>query len=927
MKKILFFLSLCCFAQGLHAQHAVIRGQVTDTLNRNHLPNAVVAVLRAKDSILCKYQRTTADGKFELKDLQPGAYLVSISYPKFADYVEPVTLDSATVKDMGNVGVIQKSKLLQEVVIKQQVAAIRFKGDTTEFNADSFKTAANANVEDLLKVLPGIQVNSKGQITAMGQSVKKVLVDGEEFFGDDPTLVTKNLRADMVDKVQLYDKQSDQAAFTGVDDGEKSRTINIKLKEDKKRGYFGKAVAGGATEGYFDTQLMFNLFRGKKKFAAYGIAGNLGKTGLDWDEKDRFGSSNSENMTMDDSGGFYYSSSGGDDLGGWDGHYNGQGFPLAQNGGVHYEDKWNEDKHRVNLNAKAMHLGVEQWSQNLNQNVLNNQVQISKDTSSSKNSTSRMTANGAYELKIDTMSSVKVTVSGSKDNSTTFSRSHGTVTDDAGNLLNESKNIRSGNGEVSNFSSSLLWRQKLKKTGRTISLNISQNYNKDNKAGLQQSEADVYKEGKLDTMMVVDQRKISNSEMLRLNGTATYTEPLSKRTSLVLTYGLDVNNNQSGRSSFNKDGSGKYGELDSLYSNDFSYNVMTNKGGLGVVYSDKKVKFSANAIAGATNYTQENMFTGNVWKRSFVNWNPNARFSYNLGPQKSIRFNYSGNTRQPSIQALQPLVSNDNQINIFVGNPDLKPSFTNNFSFSFNQYKVMTEQGIWAGLGFNIASNDFTTSVITDAGGRSTTTTVNVNGNSSVYLNLGFDWKVKPLNSRVNIYTNSSIGNRVNYVNLVKNETKSTNINLGVEMNTFKEKKYENSFNVSVNYNTSVSSIQKNLTTSYTTYTIGENVTYHFPGRVDLSSNIEYSIRPKTALFTSNNNQAIWGAAVAKKFGKEEAFQIRASVEDILQQRLGINRYMNANTVTQQTYGIIGRYAMLSFIWNFKKFGGAPATK
>ncbi|NIG54812.1 TonB-dependent receptor [Chitinophaga sp. Cy-1792] len=927
MKKILLFLTLLCLAQGLHAQHAVIRGQVTDTLNRNHLPNAVVAVLRAKDSILYKFQRTTADGKFELKNLQPGNYLVSISYPKFADYVEPVTLDSSTVKEMGNIGVIQKSKLLQEVVIKQQVAAIRFKGDTTEFNADSFKTAANANVEDLLKILPGIQVDSKGQITAMGQTVKKVLVDGEEFFGDDPTLVTKNLRADMVDKVQLFDKSSDQAAFTGVDDGNKSRTINIKLKEDKKRGYFGKIDVGGATEGYFNTELMFNLFRGKKKFAAYGIASNLGKTGLNWDERDRFGSSNAENMSVEDNGDMYFYGSGDDDLGGWGGRFDGQGFPLSQNAGVHYEDKWNEDKHRVNLNAKAMHLGVEQWSQNLNQTVLNNQVQITKDTSSSKNSTSRMTASGIYELKLDTLSSVKFTVKGGKDNSSSLSQSHGTVTDDEGNLLNESHNRRAGNGDRNYFSTEMLWRQKFKKIGRTVSLSIAQNYNKDNNTALQESEVDVYKTGKLDTTMMVDQHKISNSELFHLSGTATYTEPLSKKSSMVFTYGLDVNNNQSGRSSYNKDAGGKYTDLDSLYSNDFAYNVMTNKGGLGYSYNTKKVKFSANAIAGSTNYTQENMFTGNLWKRSFVNYYPNARFVYSMGPQRSLRFSYNGYSRQPSVQQLQPLVSNDNQINIFVGNPDLRPAFNSNFSIGYGDYQVMKERGMWAWLSFNMTNNDFSTSTITDASGRSKTTTVNVNGNSTIYLNLSYNWKVKPLNTRFDISTNSNYRKTTNFVNLQENHTNAANLNLRIGANTYKEKKYEQYFSFSANYNSSVSSIQKSLTTSYMTYSLYESLTLRLPYHFEVNSNIDYSIRPKTDLFTTNNNQAIWGASVAKKFGKEDAFQVRASVEDILQQRLGINRFSTANVVTQQTYGIIGRYAMLSFVWNFKKFGGAPAAK
>ena len=204
---------------------------------------------------------------------------------------------------MNKVSLILKAKLLEEVVIKQKISAIKIKGDTTEFTADSFHVQANATVEDLLKKLPGIQVDKNGKITAQGETVQKVLVDGEEFFGDDPTLVTQNLRADMIDKVQVFDKKSDQAAFTGIDDGEKSKTINLKLKDNKKNGYFGKVNLGGGTDGYYENQLMINLFKKKKKLSAYGIMSNTGKTGLNWNERNSYGESFASNADFDDATG------------------------------------------------------------------------------------------------------------------------------------------------------------------------------------------------------------------------------------------------------------------------------------------------------------------------------------------------------------------------------------------------------------------------------------------------------------------------------------------------------------------------------------------------------------------------------------------------------------------------------------------------
>jgi len=227
---------------------------------------------------------------------------VLATYPSYADYVDELEVKDTAAVRLPPIGMVLKSKLLEAVVVSNK-GAIHIKGDTTEFNADSFHTQAGATVEDLLKRLPGIQVDKNGKITAQGETVQKVLVDGEEFFGDDPTLVTQNLRADMVDKVQVFDKKSDQATFTGIDDGQKTKTINLKLKDSKKNGYFGRLTAGEGTDGFYDYQLMANYFRQKTKLAAYGIISNTGKTGLTWNERDNYGQSIAGSIDVDETSG------------------------------------------------------------------------------------------------------------------------------------------------------------------------------------------------------------------------------------------------------------------------------------------------------------------------------------------------------------------------------------------------------------------------------------------------------------------------------------------------------------------------------------------------------------------------------------------------------------------------------------------------
>ena len=223
MKKtlLLFALSLCCF-MFVHAQTGTVKGIITDTSSKENLANASVSLLRSKDSVLYKFTRSAAGGNFSLKNITAGKYLVFITYPTYADYQDKLEVPDNGEVDLGKIFMITKANLLQDVIVRQQVAAIRIKGDTTEFKADSFKVREGASVEEMLKKLPGIQVDKDGKITAMGEKVNKVLVDGEEFFGDDPTVATKNLQADAVDKVQVFDKKSDQAEFTGIDDGERS---------------------------------------------------------------------------------------------------------------------------------------------------------------------------------------------------------------------------------------------------------------------------------------------------------------------------------------------------------------------------------------------------------------------------------------------------------------------------------------------------------------------------------------------------------------------------------------------------------------------------------------------------------------------------------------------------------------------------------
>ena len=634
---LLVIFSLIFFLRSFAQQGYVIKGTVADTALKSKLLNTSISVLNAKDSILIAFTRAAADGSFSITNLTKGKYILLVTYPAYADYVDRFTLDSLnTSRSFGTLNMIQKSVLLADVIIKAKRAAIKIKGDTTEFTAENFVVQPNAKVEDLLKQLPGITVDKDGKITAQGQTVDKVLVDGEEFFGDDPTLVTKNIRADMVDKVQLYDKKSDQATFTGIDDGQKTKTININLKEDKKNGYFGKAEADGGTDGYYQGQLLFNAFKAKQKFSAYGILDNTGKIGLGWQDSQKYGTSN--NVEFGD-GGEIFISGGGDGLDSFNGQYSGQGIPVARTGGLHYDDKWDGDKQSINTNYKIGYLGVNGSSDNLTQNNTPTSILNTNSNKTFDNSIFRQKLDGTYKIKLDTTSDLKIAVDGTVKNTSTKTNYNSAETDGDGKKLNDNTRdvINNEHGKI--FDASAFYTKKFKKKGRTLSVLVSEAINQSTGDGFLQSTTAFYDTlGRKDSSQIINQRKISELKSAVLNTNLTYTEPLTKALSLIVNYGFGLTNSTSNLTSFNQSAPGNYNVVVDSLSNAYKLKETSNL--IGAIFNYKKGKGNFNFGTKVSNvaFNQLNEFDGSALKRNFINWNPQASYQYRFTQQQSGLF-------------------------------------------------------------------------------------------------------------------------------------------------------------------------------------------------------------------------------------------------------------------------------------------------
>jgi hypothetical protein len=922
---VLLSLLLLCCASGFAQQPppgTKVSGSVTDTTEKKPLSNASILLLRPADSILIRHARSDASGHFQLKDVPKGHYLLLVTYPYYADYVDEIDAPDSGSLTLPSVPMVLKSKLLETVVVNGSKGAVRIKGDTTEFNADSFRTEAGASVEDLLKKLPGIQVDRNGKITAQGETVKKVLVDGEEFFGDDPTLVTQNLHADIVDKVQVYDKKSDQATFTGIDDGQREKTINLKLKNGKKNGYFGRVTASAGTDDYYDEEVMANYFKNKMKVAGYGIVSNTGKTGLNWSERDNYGQSVLGNADVDENtGNISVQSTGDNDLDNWSGQYQGQGFPSVVTGGLHFNNKWLDDNQSLNGNFKYMDLKVNGTSTTNSEYILPDTVYFNNQRQIFRNEIIRNTVDGLYEWKFDSTASLKVMATGGNDHKTTFNQYESQYLAIDSSLVNSSNRTTTTSGDNHVVNSNILFRKKFHKTGRTFSVNVRENYTDNTSDGYLYSDTKYYTGGALSSDSVINQFKDYHTITTVIDSKATYTEPLSKHSFLVANYGVVINDSHSDRNSYNQAGGGKYTALDSLYSNDYTYNILTQRGGLAYSHIKKKIRYSFGSDVGVSTFNQRDLHADTSTTRHFVNWYPTASLTYSFTNMQRLGINYNGGTRQPSVTQIQPIVTNEDPLNVTIGNPGLKPQFANRLSVYYNDYKVLTDRGIWANMYGSVTPNSISSSVNVDSTGKRTTQYVNVNGVWSLggYLSYSFKWKKPDL--RFDFHVNPSENNNVSIVDGVSNTTRSKTASFGTGINKSKEKKYDLGCDFSASYTTSNSTINTGVSTAYWTYDIQPSGNLYLPLHFQLHADGDIDLRPKSAAFPTSNNVVLLNAWAGKKFLKNDALLIKVAVNDLLNQNVGFNRNVSSNFITQNTYSTIKRFGMLSVVWNFAKAG------
>jgi hypothetical protein len=901
------FIALMPFGYLSNAQKLSVKGSVQDTAAKKPLHNAVVVATRLYDSTLVDFTRTNEQGFFEIKDLPIDTYKVVISYKKFGDKIMYVIGTNKSFEfNFDKIIMPPKSVDLDEVTIFAYKDPVYYKGDTLIYTADSFKVKPNATVEDLLRRLPGVKVDANGKITAQGKEVSKVLVDGDEFFGSDPTMATKNLAANSVESVQVYEKKDENASADNTSD-ETIKVMNLKLKDDAKKGYFGKVSAAGGSDfkttqnPFYEGDLLANKFRNKQKISVFILGANTPKTGFGWNDVEKYGLEGERDWNYDEENDTWTSE-----------RDQNQGIPQTLNTGVYYSDKLSK-KTKINSNYTYRNNLLITESEQHSQYFL---TDTSYTTNNITKNTERKQAhivNLNLEHSIDSLTKLIVTpkLNYKINNSEYYTKNN--FASDSGVVSRETENTNTSNSINYDLSSGFRVTRNFKKKDRFLNTYyyVKKGLNDGNG---QLNTLNSFYTSTISTLSNIDQKKENVSDNITHQANVSFFEPFTKKIKGEATYEFIYNQNNQTKISLNKINN-EYSLLDSVYSNDFSNTKMVNQGKLRLIYEIKKYRFVLGTRARQVDLVSTNNYNGHVFKQSIPNILPFVNYNYNFSQNMRLYVNYNTNSQQPNINQLQPLPNNANQNFITLGNPNLRPTFEHQVNVNMNSYKPISGKYFWLGGNFHVTQNAFSSDLVYDSIGRSISTPTNINGNYNGGGWLGANF---PTLKRQLIFSFNADGNynsNNNIINGVLNTTKNSSLNGGSDVTVDLEKLY---FNVGgrFEYNIPFSTLNNQNNKPYYSQIYDATFRLELKKKFFIETDAHYTIKSKRAN-GYNIEYFILNAALTKNFGKLENFIVSVKAYDILNQNIVANRQVYNNIITDNKTRIITRYFLLNFVYKF----------
>ncbi len=923
-RKLLLVLLILLGLSPCRAQrNGMIRGLAFDSISRQAVPAATITLLKKKDSALVSFTMTGSDGKFQLNNIADGEYRLLITHVNYHNYSRNFTIsDSNRVVELGNIFLFDKTKVLQGVTVTNEAPPVTLINDTVQYNAGSFKTPPNASVEQLLKKLPGVQVQKDGSIKAQGENVKRVLVDGKEFFGNDPKVATKNLPADAVDKVQVYDKQSDQAQLTGIDDGNYEKTINLKLKADKKRGLFGKVNAGAGTDNRYEGKFNVNSFKGARQMSVIGMGNNTNAEGFTFMDMLNF---TGELARMQRGGGNININISGDDaasMGIYGGNRN-SGINTAWAGGINYNNiigkklDWQSNYFYNHYNPKTESSVQRQYflpdsSYFYNYNAHTDNI----------NDNHRLNFNVLWQ--IDTFNSIHFTPSlGFQQTNTRSYTDYETLTSE-NKLVNSGFSDNSSSNSGHTFRDEMVWRKKFPKRGRTFSLSFQNSNNASSGDGSLFSVNQFYDtNGGLLHRDTLNQQYKTTNHLDGYLAKAVYTEPLSKRSLLELSLGKSFTRNTSQKNTqdFNNF-SGKYDLFNRGLSNDFedTYSYFTP----GVRIRSQKKKF--NYAFGA--YWQQSELNGKIFTgskdsligKTFQNLLPTARVQYNFTRFKTLYLSYAASVNQPTVQQLQPVPDNSNPLKIKTGNPDLKQEYDHTLQGRLMLISPYKNKELFLFLNLQAVKNKISNADSITNAGITWSRPVNVNGTYNFTSDVEYNIPTHFIKGNFGTSFRASFNRSKQLVNSTPNNIKTFSWGPEIRFDLNPTENLNINLNASLNRVHSSYSLQPSLSAGYLTQDYEVSADWQMPKQFFLGSDFTYTINSRRA-DGYNLKVPLWNASLSKMFLKYNRGEIKCSVRDILNQNIGISRNTNNNYIEDARVLTLRRFFLLSFTYSLSKTG------
>jgi hypothetical protein len=872
-----------------------IHGSIYDAVSKKPCAFAAISILRL-DSSLLRFARAEQDGNWIIRGVPPGTYILFISYPQYAEYYMLVNIRDSSAAYLGTVIMQARSELLQSVSVVAKPYTQRMRSDTLVFGTSNLKLKLSATVEDLLSRLPGLFIDATGKITYNGEKIERLLVDGEDIFQSDPTMVTRNFDASKIAEVEVLNGKSDQTIFTGLDNGVRTKTINLVMKQSVKDGYFGKIEAAGNTAGYYNGNGMLAGFWGKEQFTAIGQASNTGTVGFSNEAGGSTASIDYSNITPDP-----LNTSAG------------IGIPQFISGALHYANSWNGTQNHIMSNYQYSHYLTEPLT---TVRILQRQsysIYRQQQYNNSSNHQDQHWIYGTYDWMPDQRSGIKLEFNLKNALCTNqFTQIGRSTFNDT--LVNTSQRYIQDKTHEQNVSSNLAWRIQVgKRSERMFSANIGFEQLDNTVMGYVQSTNQFYHtDGSADTTESIDQRKTLSSHSLAKGGGLTYTEPIGRRARVGLGYGLQIIQDQPMQNTFDR-GDGSYQKMVDSLSSKFQTRTINNNASLSLQGNLNHLSYSLGNDWIWYDYRQSNASEDSESHYRFVSMAPRLNFTLTPNPELNVGLYYYALALMPSNTQLQPIINNSDPLHIVIGNPGLHPGTSQNFRLDFRRLKALITT---ISLNFSITSNSISTKTITDSLGRQITQSVNVNGAQTAGLNVSLNKIVAQFNAGFHALLNYA--RVVNYVNADLNHSDNYLAGAGITLNRYVANAYAVRLNTQFTYVDSRTSVNPGAIVQYWSQNHSGSLGILFIRRFEINTNAVYTWQQSINHFSGNTSVLLWNASAVRNL-LDGKLRLQFQINNLMDKNIGVGRTNIENITTETSTNIMGRYFMLSLTYRFNK--------